>query len=352
MANADAALREPGRDGALREERACVVCARRFWSEELRPVILFQDPAAGAPETVDGEEEDQRVKKIAPSQQRRLCRVLGVQRYLERWPQLQARPEAIAELKASAVEHPFLKEELLLLHRRRMPADVRDPCDVCRECCGPLTSSMVSLPRYSLANDLWIGRQLPALRNLAAATKRLLPMVRTCLQVTVLQPGNLVREERQKGFIGNSIFLPQAAPTAIRAVLPPPEQDMQESILFVLVGDGQNKTALQSSALLKAPRGEYESAVRCLQSTSPYYEEVTLRDAGESTLQGCILETGVNSYLAKQLLQQGPADAQGQEDDDTEENQEAEPMEDAGGMFFVFTVWSCSLVFLPDVFLC
>ena len=275
MANADAALREPGRDGALREERACVVCARRFWSEELRPVILFQDPAAGAPETVDGEEEDQRVKKIAPSQQRRLCRVLGVQRYLERWPQLQARPEAIAELKASAVEHPFLKEELLLLHRRRMPADVRDPCDVCRECCGPLTSSMVSLPRYSLANDLWIGRQLPALRNLAAATKRLLPMVRTCLQVTVLQPGNLVREERQKGFIGNSIFLPQAAPTAIRAVLPPPEQDMQESILFVLVGDGQNKTALQSSALLKAPRGEYESAVRCLQSTSPYYEEVT-----------------------------------------------------------------------------
>ena len=126
---------------------------------------------------------------------------------------------------------------------------------------------------------------------------------------------------------------------------------MQESILFVLVGDGQNKTALQSSALLKAPRGEYESAVRCLQSTSPYYEEVTLRDAGESTLQGCILETGVNSYLAKQLLQQGPADAQGQEDDDTEENQEAEPMEDAGGMFF-FTVWSCSLVFLPDVFLC
>ncbi|CAK9081626.1 unnamed protein product [Durusdinium trenchii] len=330
MANADAALREPGRDGALREERACVVCARRFWSEELRPVILFQDPAAGAPETVDGEEEDQRVKKIAPSQQRRLCRVLGVQRYLERWPQLQARPEAIAELKASAVEHPFLKEELLLLHRRRTPADVRDPCDVCRECCGPLTSSMVSLPRYSLANDLWIGRQLPALRNLAAATKRLLPMVRTCLQVTVLQPGNLVREERQKGFIGNSIFLPQAAPTAIRAVLPPPEQDMQESILFVLVGDGQNKTALQSSALLKAPRGEYESAVRCLQSTSPYYEEVTLRDAGESTLQGCILETGVNSYLAKQLLQQGPADAQGQEDDDTEENQEAEPMEDAG----------------------
>lgn len=268
------------------------------------------------------------MKRVAPSQQHRLCRLLGVDRYLQRWPHLQASTLAVEELRASAVEHPHLKGEFLLLHRRRMPADVKPPCTVCKECRGPLTGAMISLPRYSLANDLWMGRQLPALQNLAAGTKRLLPMVRTCLQVTVLQPANLVKEERQRGFIGNSIILPQAKPSSICTVLPPPERDMQESILFVLVG--QDKSKLHGSSLLQAPRKEYEEPVQCLQRTSAYYESVNLTACRETELDGCILETAAKSYLAKQLLQQGPADAQGQADASEEE---ADPEVDATAIF-------------------
>jgi hypothetical protein len=55
-----------------------------------------------------------------------------------------------------------------------------------------------------------MGEQLSALRGLASATKRLLPMTRACMQVVVLQPGHLSREERQHGFVGNSIF-PESA---------------------------------------------------------------------------------------------------------------------------------------------
>ena len=180
-----------------------------------------------------------------------------------RWPHID-----VDELKASAVEHPFLKDEFLLLHKRRMPVDVTQPCDVCRDCRAALLSSVLTLPRFSLANDLWMGRQMQPLRNLAAGTRRLLPMIRACLQVTVLQPANLQKEERQRGFVGNSIFLPQAQPSAIRTTLPPPESDMQESILFVLVG--QKKDTLASSALLSCPRDEYDAAVSCLQRSSPY----------------------------------------------------------------------------------
>ena len=107
-------------------EAACVVCARRFWAHELNKVLLFTDPAQaeGLPQLPDGVDA-----AVRPSQQHRLCRLLGVPRYAERWPHI-----ALEELQKSAVEHPFLPGEYVLLHRRRMPEDARQPSPVCRDC--------------------------------------------------------------------------------------------------------------------------------------------------------------------------------------------------------------------------
>ena len=193
MENADERLRQPDQGG--RFETGCVVCAHRFWREQLKMLILFQDP------TGNSELGESAVDAIPPGQQERLCRLLGVERYSRRWPHIPA-----TELRASAVEHPYCKGKRLLLHKRRMPMDLKDPCLVCVECKGSLMSSILTLPRHSLANDLWIGEQPSALRDLASATKRLLPMTRACTQVVVLQPGHLAREEHQHGFVGNTIF--------------------------------------------------------------------------------------------------------------------------------------------------
>ena len=143
-----------------------------------------------------------------------------------------------------------------------MSLQLQDPCLVCSDCKGSLMSSSLTLPRHSLANDLWMGEQLSALRGLASATKRLLPMTRACMQVVVLQPGHLSREERQHGFVGNSIFLPQAKPSSVLTTLPPKDVDMQDAVLFVLVGS--QKDAVKGSSLLRAPRDEYTAAVECL----------------------------------------------------------------------------------------
>ncbi|CAE7548235.1 tkt [Symbiodinium sp. CCMP2592] len=308
-ANFDEELRCPLEMDGGRAEGGCVVCARRFWMNELFSMVLFQRPDEDA-STI---EVPAGAETLAPNQQHRLCRLLGVARYAERWPQI-----ALSELKASAVEHPYIEGEFLLLHRRRMPASFTDPCTVCRDCRRSLKSSILTLPRHALANDLWIGRVLPELSNLSAGTKRLLPIVRVCMQVTVLQPLSLPRDERQKGYIGNTIFLPQAGPSAIQATLPPKDQDMAESILFVLVG--QKKQELRSSKLLQAPREEYVAAVEKLRETSPYYRSVAL-EAGLTpgddvdALEGCVLETAADSYLARELLQKGPADAQGQDEE-------------------------------------
>ena len=298
--NADSRLRQPQPGG--REESACVVCARRFWKDELKLLFLFENPAGG-------EERPTGIDAVPGNQQDRLCRLLGVERYKRRWPHIDE-----DELRKSAVEHPYLPGQFLLLHKRRMPADAKDAALVCKECKGPLTSSTITLPRLSLANDLWMGAQPPALRNLASATKRLLPMTRACMQVVVLQPAHLQREERQHGFIGNTIFLPQARPSAVLSILPPKEVDMQDTLLFVLVG-GQ-KSQVRGSTLLKAPRDEYTAAVECLRRTSPFYAAVEVRPDGEDVLDGCVLETAEDSALAQELMQKGPADAQGQESDE------------------------------------
>ena len=88
---------------------------------------------------------------------------------------------------------------------------------------------------------------------------------------------------------------------------------MQENVLVVLVG--VQKSQGRGSALLKAPRDEYTAAVECLRTTSPFYADVQLRQDEEDVLDGCVLETAEDSALAQELLQKGPADAQGQQDD-------------------------------------
>ena len=106
---------------------------------------------------------------------------------------------------------------------------------------------------------------------------------------------------------------------------------MAENILFVLVR--QKKQELKSSKLLQAPRSEYAAAVEKHRQTSMYYAEAAveldrLPDAdGPNALEGCVLETAVDSYLARELLQKGPADAQGHTEDD-EEDVEKQPGQD------------------------
>ena len=101
----DEALRRPG---ILREQRgrgACVVCAQQFWKRELKQLILFTDP---------GETELPKQDHVVPTEQERLCDLLSVTRYLERWRHINESDTAKAELIASSVMHPFLPHRVLL----------------------------------------------------------------------------------------------------------------------------------------------------------------------------------------------------------------------------------------------
>ena len=319
--NFDEAFRRPGNnDQGPRAEAACVVCARKFWKRDLKQLVLFSDP--------DDEDLTTPNDTVAKSSQGRMCDLLGVERYGERWKHIVSTDAGKAELHSSAVSHPFLPEKKLLLHKAAWVGNPTTPQAVCASCKQALMATPLLMPRYSLANDLWIGRCPPALQNLEAGTQKLLPLVRTCIQVTILQGSGLHASERQRGLIGNSIFLPQASPSQVQRVLPPSAETLQEHFSFVLV-DAEKKN-IDRAPLLETSHARYAAAVKCLNELSPYYQDVgvaveRLGDDGLApALLDCVLETSADSALAQRLLQSGPADAQGQ--DLEEEREDAAPV--------------------------
>ena len=114
---------------------------------------------------------------------------------------------------------------------------------------------------------------------------------------------------------------------------------MAETILFVLAGG--KKRQFRRSGVLEAPRQEYVNAVRTLQEVSMYYSDVPLSKECSNTedlWQQCVLETDEDSYLARELLQKGPAESQGQQEGEPEIDEAEKAHEESGALanFFSF----------------
>ena len=137
------------------------------------------------------------------------------------------------------------------------------------------------------------------------------------------QRSGLYSSERQRGLIGDSIFLPQASPSQVQRVLLPSAETLQEHFSFVLV-DVEKKN-IDRVLLLETSHARYAAVVKCLHELSPYYQEVDVAverlgdDGLASALLDCVLETSADSAFAQRLPQSGPADAQRQ---DLEKKQE------------------------------
>ena len=81
--------------------------------------------------------------------------------YGARWPKT-----PLAELDASSVREPGKPERSWLVHRKSfehiqvgdfLVGDPNQQIPLCPDCLAPLRASKPRMPKYSLANDLWIG---------------------------------------------------------------------------------------------------------------------------------------------------------------------------------------------------
>jgi hypothetical protein len=74
---------------------------------------------------------------------------------------------------------------LWLLHKRRVtPAAAKgdEAAWMCLECSNALCRSKPTLPDGALANDIWIGRNHPVMRDTQQGTKMVMPIARACPQ--------------------------------------------------------------------------------------------------------------------------------------------------------------------------
>ena len=240
--------------------RSCVVCARGMWSDRMRSMRLFTPPAVveeqaseqddasegGEPET-DGIIQDvedvrgvelggvgggsgildgSKVEYIHEN-------IFDYKRYRARWPLL-----PLSELMHSCVSHPYGRYAdgspwLWLLHKASVPAELTEDTRVwvCADCAGSLARKCPRVPKYALANDLWLGR-VPAVfrpdkKRLSAMTFMLLSLGRAVVQKVIAERTKPQRpEEKQKGMRANTVAFPQAKiRELVTAHLPPTSEE-------------------------------------------------------------------------------------------------------------------------------
>ena len=99
----------------------------------------------------------------------KVAALLTMETYWEMWPQI-----PWVELEASSVPLPHLDpygsatSTLVLMHKRRVPAEALAgdlPVPTCGLCFEALRGPKPWMPKFALANFLWLGRHPPLLRD-------------------------------------------------------------------------------------------------------------------------------------------------------------------------------------------
>ena len=112
------------------------------------------------------------------------------------------------------------------------------------------------MPRFALANGMWLGRQHPLLQNASLGLRLFLGLGRPVFRKLLLGAGR--REERQFGTTGNHVLVSQGSPS-VNEVLPPSSRQLSDSFVAVF---GQNKQDLSKCQLLTVSRNAYKTLVQ------------------------------------------------------------------------------------------
>ncbi len=343
---------ESERRGTLRHRKECCVCARSKASTDFEEVFFFSTPCGaseeealvgdlrkgGASVPVDGTSSGKGCVEEG-SRRHAAWRLFSPERYHQRWCFSLPRHQSIggiplAELRASAVPDPETGE-LWLLHRkafsfladgRTVDASKRVP--ICRDCRGPLARLHPSMPKFALANDLWMGRMPEAMAELSEGARLLLPLARAIIKrYNCKTEGSRWRDPSQlvKAFTGNVCAVPQASSGTLHTAVPPSERALQESLLLVLTGWEEDLAKGYQKELgvpVAAFRRAHEYLRRC---NKAYAESYWDQEGGPRRLSCEDQPLGLPHVLARCLRRQDPR--QGESDRVRQEG----PAEAVGG---------------------
>lgn len=199
-----------------------------------------------------------------------------------------------AELEASSVE---VQDETgvahkLLLHRRRVSnaqAKGTRAVLVCGECKESFGHRKPWLCKYALANDLWLGRWVPLLRNANLTHQMLLARARLVTTKVVLRPEQKNKTSstdtaswdflfHQSGMIGSAILFQNANCGKALSEFPSASLGRSLAVTFVAAtrdaSQDNARKAVSKIAKLMLDRKEFEEQARWLTQHNIVYEDV------------------------------------------------------------------------------
>ena len=215
-----------------REFVACVFCALQFWSEELLQCFITGPQCfMKSPELV--------------------AELLDVEHYAKAWPLI---PHE--ELMASSVQLPYMNSigdptsKAVLMHSRRVSQEAlrgEVAVWVCKCCHVALKPKKPTMPKFALANFLWLGRHLDLMRNANLGHQLLLALARVVSTKVYLSSKGKEESVRQQHTSWRQKFLQTAMQgTAIvfgngdaseaLAEFPPSSKQLQDAFVAVFTG--------------------------------------------------------------------------------------------------------------------
>ncbi len=335
---------------AVRHQVACCVCARRDWADRREWVRFWHDSflsAAPAPtmgQKRDGPEGGDGAGEVAQAPCRRdlAQALLSPARYYRRWRFTGPRGEEggipLQELEASSVRDPRPHGGLWLLHkrlfrmvaragadgRRELVADPDQEVPICTDCRCSLTKPVPSMPKFALANDLWMGRPPPELAGLSTGARLLLPLARGVVKrYNCLTDSGKWKpvEQRIKGYVGNVVAFPQADGGCEVLSLPPRGNQLLDHVRIVFSGPSTGELRHARVAELEVSRDKLRVAYELLARRNAQYARVRWDDQAAEELEPREGQMGLPPCLAKcvtlkevttrpaRARQKGPADA-------------------------------------------
>ena len=311
-------------------EVACVVCARKDWLESRFTVYLWRT-ADGSSSLTELRHVESGMSELLTSDGH-LCfgkrdlidKLLNTKHYTEKFPRI---PQE--HLYASSVLHPGDEGMSWLLHTRRVPlvpdsrkapcagaeqpatlssgsaarpavqhrcagvGDIDAVAHICYDCatCLCVEDKLIKMPRFALANAMWLGRQHPLLQNASLGLRLLLGLGRPCFRKLLLGAGR--REDKESGTSGNHVLVSQGAPS-LSDVLPPSSRQLSDSFVAVF---GQNKEDLSKCQLLTVSRSCYKILVE---------ERVRVNDAfARTTIDQQAVDSLPENGVPQQLMECG-----------------------------------------------
>jgi hypothetical protein len=304
-------------------EVACVVCARKDWLENRYRVYLWRE-ATDKRTLSELRHTDSGTSTFLTcgdalcfGSRGKINEHLSTDGYMDRRPLI---PKA--ELLASSVLHPADRSLAWLLHTRRTPllpnsrtarpnsaaqpvhqgglqgsaaqpaaldvgapmsAGVGDPDEtahICFDCasCLCVDDQCIKMPEFALANDLWLGRERPALQSASLGLRMLLGLGRACFRKLLLGMGQ--RDTLQSGFTGNHILISQASATLAEA-LPPSSTHLRDNFVVIFGSDADD---LRKCQLLTVQREAYKALAAERARVNAIFAEVPVDQAAVNAL--------------------------------------------------------------------